>query len=156
MKKMKLEDFALRITYIVDGSEVVVGEGDANVSVTKLLDNDRLVVTLNAAKKVRLVSARLVQSRALGDNERFFGGGYQSWTLTREYSPRDRQVGLRNLSNLPVVRTFAAAHGDYPGFLNARGLTEFTPVTLEPYISEKFHFPLLSAESVDKWENSFF
>ena len=55
------------------------------------------------------------------------------------------------------VRSYvAAAHGDYPGFLNARGLTEFTPVTLEPYISEKFHFPLLSAESVDKWENSFF
>ena len=55
------------------------------------------------------------------------------------------------------VRSYvAAAHGDYPGFINARGLTEFTPVTLEPYISEKFHFPLLSAESVDKWENSFF
>lgn len=122
MKKMKLEDFALRITYIVDGSEVVVGEGDANVSVTKLLDNDRLVVTLNAAKKVRLVSARLVQSRALGDNERFFGGGYQSWTLTREYSPRDRQVGLRNLSNLPIVRTFAAAHGDYDFVRYGKGL----------------------------------
>ncbi len=40
------------------------------------------------------------------------------------------------------VRSYvAAAHGDYPGFSPARGLSEFTPVSIESFMSEKFRFP---------------
>lgn len=121
-RSLKLEDFSLRITYMLNGTETVVGDGDANVAVEKLLDDGRLVVKINAAKKVRLVSARMVQSRTFEEGESFFGGGYQSWTLTREYSPRDRQVGLKNVANLPVVRSFASASGDYDFTSYGRGL----------------------------------
>lgn len=103
----------MRIAYELDGREVVVEDGDDVVSVEKFLEGERLVVTLNAAKRIRLASARMVCSRAFSADERFFGGGYQSWTLTREYSPSERQKGLRNLSNLPLVRRFAAPNGDY-------------------------------------------
>ena len=111
MKKMKLEDFVLRVTYLSENGETVVSDGDSVVSVEKIVEGERLVVTLHTAKKVRLVSARMVQSRAFEEGELFFGGGYQSWTLTREYAPGDRQTGLKNVANLPVVRTFAAASG---------------------------------------------
>ena len=110
---MKFEDFSLRVSYETDGKEVVVSDGDGIISVEKIAEGDRFVVRLDAAKKVRLISARMVASREFAPEERFFGGGYQSWSLTREYSPKDRQKGLRNVAHLPVVRTFAAASGDY-------------------------------------------
>ena len=94
-RSLKLEDFSLRITYMLNGTETVVGDGDANVAVEKLLDDGRLVVKINAAKKVRLVSARMVQSRTFEEGESFFGGGYQSWTLTREYSPPTGRSGSK-------------------------------------------------------------
>lgn len=119
---MRLEDFSLRITYELDGNEVVVDGGDKVLSVSRILDGDRLVVSINATKKVRLLSARLVQTRAFEHDERFFGGGYQSWTLTKEYSPRDTQTGLRNVAHLPVVRAFAAASGDYDFTRYGKGL----------------------------------
>ena len=122
MKKMKLEDFVLRVTYLSENGETVVSDGDSVVSVEKIIEGERLVVTLHTAKKVRLVSARMVQSRAFEEGELFFGGGYQSWTLTREYAPGDRQTGLKNVANLPVVRTFAAASGDYDFASYGRGL----------------------------------
>lgn len=55
------------------------------------------------------------------------------------------------------VRSYvAAAHGDYPGFSPARGLTEFTPVTLQPYVGEKFQFAQLNADDVLTWEKRSF
>lgn len=110
---MRLEDFSLRIVYEADGRDIALSDGDDTVSVERRVTGDTLVVTLRSCAKVRLKSARLVQSRELAEDERFFGGGYQSWTLTREYGIHDRQKGLRNLSNLPFVRRFSAASGDY-------------------------------------------
>lgn len=110
---MKMKDFVLRIVYESDGKEFVVSDGDALVSVVREDSDDRLVVRLVASEKVRLKSARLVQSRDFADDERFFGGGYQSWSVTREFGPHDRQKGLLNFSKLPFVRDFSAASGDY-------------------------------------------
>ena len=56
---------------MLNGTETVVGDGDANVAVEKLLDDGRLVVKINAAKKVRLVS-RVWCSPALSKRARAF------------------------------------------------------------------------------------
>lgn len=114
---MKLEDFSLRIVYEKDGAEVVTEDGDSVVSVEKEIADGRLTVVLRSDRPVRLRSARMVQPREYSPEERFFGGGYQSWTRTLEYGPKDRQRGLLGPSRLPVARTFSAASGDY-AFVN--------------------------------------
>ena len=114
---MKLEDFSLRIVYEKDGAEVVTEDGDSVVSVEKEIADGRLTVVLRSDRPVRLRAARMVQPREYSPEERFFGGGYQSWTRTLEYGPKDRQRGLLGPSRLPVARTFSAASGDY-AFVN--------------------------------------
>lgn len=114
---MKLEDFSLRIVYEKDGAEVVTEDGDSVVSVEKEIADGRLTVVLRSERPVRLRAARMVQPREYSPEERFFGGGYQSWTRTLEYGPKDRQRGLLGPSRLPVARTFSAASGDY-AFVN--------------------------------------
>lgn len=119
---MKLCDFDLRVAYEADGAVTVTELGDEVVSVVREESEDALHIRLFAKKRVKLVSARLITMRKLGGDERFFGAGYQSWTTTREYAPSDRQRGLRNVANLPFVRTFAAPTGDYGFVRYARGV----------------------------------
>ena len=110
---MKLENFSLRVVYERNGKETVVTEGDPVVSVEKVIEGNRLTVILRASERVRLRSARLVHMRSFSDDERIFGGGYQSWTRTLEYGVKDAQRGLLNVAKIPAVRKFAAPTGDY-------------------------------------------
>lgn len=110
---MNFSDFELKIVYSVDGKSVETSDGDSVLGVVKTVADDRITVTLNASRKVEVLSAKLLAKREYSADEAFFAAGYQSWTTSREYTSKDRQRGLRNLGNLPVVRQFAAPTGDY-------------------------------------------
>lgn len=110
---MDFDSFGLKIVYALNGKQVETESGDSVLAVEKSLSADRIVVRVRASERVELISAKLLAVREYADDEAFFAAGYQSWTVSREYTRKDRQKGLLNLANLPFVRKFAAPTGDY-------------------------------------------
>lgn len=119
---MDIKDYTLSLVYSVDGKRMACeveasrlkgGYSDGTVSLADRCEDDGVRIVMRAKTRVELLHAKLIYSHEYSDDELFFANGYQSWTVSREYSKRDRQLGLRSLCKLPPARTFAGASGDY-------------------------------------------
>ena len=60
---MNFSDFELKIVYSVDGKSVETSDGDSVLGVVKTVADDRITVTLNASRKVVVLSAKLLAKR---------------------------------------------------------------------------------------------
>lgn len=82
--------------------------------VKNVSDNeDRIAFTLNPTVKMNNIKFVLEYNYDFNDNSWFFGNGYQSWTLTKEFSKTDVQVGQTYMMNLFNGTTKAKGVGDY-------------------------------------------
>ena len=65
-------------------------------------------------EKVELLAFSLKYNRKCVAEERFFANGYQSWTVSQEYTADDKESGLpRLIDKLPFAKRMASVAGDY-------------------------------------------
>ena len=119
---MNIKDYTLKIGYRLDGKyqeesidscDIKNGYSDEIFDVRDEGGENAVKIVVNAKKAVKAELAELIYDHYYEQTERFFANGFQSWTSSREYKRNDVQYGLRTLSNLPIVRTFSGASGDY-------------------------------------------
>lgn len=120
---MNINDYTLKVTYRADG-EIKTAEKSDNILTLKAENSEnRVKITVKAAKRVELLTARLIYKKSLAANELFFGNGFQSWTTSREYGRGDSQKGIRfPCSAIPLARTYAGSSGDYHFVKYGKGL----------------------------------
>ena len=119
---MNLKDFTVKLTYIADGKpqmltvdsdEVVKGFDNGLVKLAEDGDTNAVRIYLHTYKPLELKLAEVIYDHYFASDEKFFGGGFQSWTVSREYAHGDVQKGLAPICKLPVARELAGATGDY-------------------------------------------
>ncbi len=120
---MNVKDYTLKIGYRINGRNVeesveyrALKNGDYATKDLKLRDEgdeNHVKIVIETECGLELTMAELIYDCVYDEKTRFFANGYQSWTSSREYKKGDVQYGLRTLSNLPLVRVFSGASGDY-------------------------------------------
>lgn len=119
---MNLKDYTLKITYLsegkpcmltVDSDDIAKSYDDGTFALLEDGGANALHVTLRTKKPVALKLAEVIYDHYFATDEKFFANGFQSWTLSREYSHGDVQKGLFSICKLPVIRDYAGASGDY-------------------------------------------
>ncbi len=145
---MNLSDYKLSITYLCAGvCRTAVGD-DENISVVVgECGGDRLSLGIRAKdRKIDLLSVSLAYSRRFAPDARVFANGYQSWTVSREYTADDIQRGLRGPANFEPVRSRAQACGDYffTRYSKKKGFIHSFTYT---YIKENGHIELIGSLS---------
>lgn len=70
-------------------------------------------VVLNPKKTFELVDFYVEMPYSFNDDDKFFGAGYQSWTVTKEYTKDDVQRGIIKLANIHKdLKYFASMTSD--------------------------------------------
>jgi len=119
---MNFKNYTLQISYINNGllqEDSIVSldlkKGFKNdiFEVIDLGDNNSIKLAIKAYKPLSIKQADVIYDHFYGNKEQFYVNGFQSWTTSKEYKKGDTQYGLRGPSNLPIVKDFAAATGDY-------------------------------------------
>ena len=111
---MKLTDYKLKIVYLCGGVYHTADGNDENITVSSEGDGGRLTLGVTAKdKKIDLKSVSLQYRRGFAPDAKVFVNGYQSWTVSREYTANDVQRGLRGPANFNPVKSRAEACGDY-------------------------------------------
>ena len=110
---MNIKDYTLKVVYECAGKTRVINESDDILTFVDNGDDSHVHITVTAKEAVKITLAELIYDHYFESEEWFYGGGYQSWSTSREYKRGDRQYGLRFPCNIiPLARTFAAASGD--------------------------------------------
>ncbi len=119
---MNIKDYTLKIVYRLNGkyceenidfSCIKSGYCDEIFDIVDNGADNSVKIVATSKTAVEMIEAQLVYERQYQPLDRFYANGFQSWTTSREYTVKDRQYGLRTLSNLPIARTFSGASGDY-------------------------------------------
>lgn len=119
---MNIKDYTLKIGYLSSGkydeesldfSCIQPSYCGELFDVKDIGEGDAVKIVINAKEAVQIEFAELIYNRHYDGLDRFYANGYQSWTTSREYTRKDRQYGLRTLSNLPIARDISGASGDY-------------------------------------------
>lgn len=102
------------ISYKEDGKTVVSGAMENDYYSLDVVDTDeRFSVKLNPKKTFELVDFYVEFKHEFQENDRFFAGGYQSWTKTREFKSNEIQRGVIKLSHIsPRARHSAILTSD--------------------------------------------
>lgn len=128
---MNIKDYNLKIGYRLNGkcneenidySCIKAGYEDDVFCIADDGGDNGVKIVIDAKVEVEIEEAQLIYMRRYQPLDRFYANGFQSWTTSREYTVKDRQYGLRTLSNLPIARTFSGASGDYHFTEYGRGL----------------------------------
>lgn len=111
---MNVKDYVLKVIYEYDGqTRWLIDENDEILSFAETGDESHIKLTVHATAPVKIQRAELIYDHHFESEEWFYGGGYQSWSTSREYKRGDRQYGLRFPCNfIPLAKTYAAASGD--------------------------------------------
>ena len=111
---MNVKDYVLKVVYECDGQiRWLIDDNDDILSFEDMGDSNHIKLKVRAKKPVKIVLAELIYDHYFESEEWFYGGGYQSWSTSKEYKRGDRQYGLRfPCSVVPLAKTFAAASGD--------------------------------------------
>ena len=111
---MNVKDYVLKVIYEYDGqTRWLIDENDEILSFAETGDESHIKLTVHATVPVKIQRAELIYDHHFESEEWFYGGGYQSWSTSREYKRGDRQYGLRFPCNfIPLAKTYAAASGD--------------------------------------------
>lgn len=111
---MNVKDYVLKVVYQYNGQErYLIDENDDILSFVDMGDENHIKLVVHANEPVNIIRAELIYDHYFESEEWFYGGGYQSWSTSREYKRGDRQYGLRFPCNIiPLAKTFAAASGD--------------------------------------------
>lgn len=76
--------------------------------------DDAIKCILHPKLKIELIEFNVSAIRKMAHGELFFSNGYQSWTTSREYSPKDTVKGYTPLAKLSrFTRGLAGISGDY-------------------------------------------
>lgn len=108
-----LEKLKLKIRYECDSNVLIENDTCNNFEINKVYSANRLQVTLTAIKDITQLYASLYSAYEYKETTRVFANGYQSWSTSVEYSPADKQYGLRGLSKFGIGRKLAGPCGDY-------------------------------------------
>lgn len=82
--------FRFNAQYLTDGAiknASVLDNRDFSVNITE--NNHLIKITLTPKKTISFKKFELISDYNFKDEERIFTNGYQSWTLSREYTPND-------------------------------------------------------------------
>ncbi len=117
-----------------DGNKVITtNETENSFYKLEILDStERFTVNLIPKKTFELVDFYVEFPYEFKDNDRFFGAGYQSWTVTKEYTKNDIMRGSIKLANIhPKLKHIATMTSDermidyseVPGEFHSHGYT---------------------------------
>ncbi|MBR5173354.1 MAG: alpha-galactosidase [Clostridia bacterium] len=111
---INVKDYVLKVIYEYNGeTRWLIDEGDDILSFEDLGDDKHIKMIVHAKEPVKIVRAELIYDHYFESEELFYGGGYQSWSTSKEYKRGDKQYGLRFPCNIiPIAKTYAAASGD--------------------------------------------
>ncbi len=110
---MNIKDYTLKVVYSLGGKTKTTYGNDDVLTFVDNGDDNHVRITMTAKAPVQISVAQLIYDHEFADNEWFYGGGYQSWSTSREYKSGDKQYGLRFPCNvLGFAKTFAEASGD--------------------------------------------
>ena len=97
---MNIKDYTLKVVYEYAGKTRVINESDDVLTFVDNGDDNHVHITVNAKEAVKITLAELIYDHYFESEEWFYGGGYQSWSTSREYKRGDRQYGLRFPCNI--------------------------------------------------------
>ena len=111
---MNIKEYVLKVVYEYNGQiRWLIDGGDDVLCFSDAGDDKHIKLTVHSNAPVKILRAELIYDHYFESEEWFFGGGYQSWSTSKEYRKGDRQYGLRFPCNVvPLAKTFAAASGD--------------------------------------------
>ena len=112
---VNFKDYTLKLVYECKGkTKWLIDESDDIISFSEVGDEEHIKLIVQATEPVKILRAQLIFDHYFESDEWFFGGGYQSWSNTKEYRQGDRQHGLRFPCNvINLAKTIATATGDY-------------------------------------------
>ena len=112
---MNLNNYKFKLEYFLNGKKCIATEDSKLFTLKKINESDdRLNVAIVPNKKIELKKACFIYDFEFEKDDKIFVNGYQSWTTSREYGVKDKQLGLRNVSKpRTIIRTFAESCGDY-------------------------------------------
>ena len=106
------------VKYKSGGKTVESSETETELySIETAAQRSRLTVTLIPKKTFELVEFYADFEYRFGSSDRFFAGGYQSWTKTREYTCDDIQRGVIKLANVSKITRHIARIASDEGFV---------------------------------------
>lgn len=108
-----LDKLKLKIRYECESNVLIENDTCNNFEINKIYSGNRLQVALTAIKDIAQLYASLYCAYEYKETTRVFANGYQSWSTSVEYSPSDKQYGLRGLSKFGIGKKLAAPCGDY-------------------------------------------
>lgn len=121
------------IKYKAGNKVISTNETDNSFYSLDIIDTpERFSVTLNPKKTFELVDFYVEMPYEFKDGDKFFCGGYQSWTVTRECDKNDIQRGTIKLANISKKLKHIASmtsderiveYTEKPGELHSHGYT---------------------------------
>ena len=82
-------------------------------SISSTYEKNILKLTIIPKHKIELIKSSLEYDFQFADDAKVFANGYQSWTVSREYTRNDIQKGLVGLSKFQPIKSFADISADY-------------------------------------------
>ncbi len=121
------------ISYKAGNKIITTNETENSFYSLDIVDTpERFTVTLNPKKTFELVEFYAEMPYAFKNGDKFFGAGYQSWTVTKEYTKDDIMLGTIKLANIhPKLKHIASMTSDEritdysekPGEFHSHGYT---------------------------------
>lgn len=89
------------ISYNVNGLKVETDTtANDHFELVEELSDNLFKVTIKPKCKFTLNDFKIVIDKEFADDDRFFAGGYQSWSTTKEFTKKDVQKGVSNITKI--------------------------------------------------------
>lgn len=121
------------ISYKAGNKTITTNETSNSFYSLEIVDTaQRFTVTLKPKKTFELVDFYVEMPYSFKNGDKFFGAGYQSWTVTREYSKDDIMKGTIKLANIHKKLKYIASmtsdehiidYSEKPGEFHSHGYT---------------------------------
>lgn len=146
---MKNDDF--HIIYVFEGKEhsVFGFDGDENVAISPYIENGKFRVQIYAKNDISLVAGTYCLPFDFERDDKIFTNGYQSWSLSKEYSVEEYDDSLENADGAEVKKLGADKYGDAFFYKNSykKGVTHGYTYSYVRRVGRYFLFASLNDSS---------
>lgn len=96
-----MDNRVYQIKYIADGTVFETSELQTeHFDISENVSDEAFSLDITPKTKIELVDISVSFDKDFADDDKFFAGGYQSWTTTKELSKKNVQRGVTKLSKL--------------------------------------------------------
>ncbi len=108
-----MEKLIFNVTYFKDGRKYVIPASEnTHFKIEYEAQKNSFKAKITAKQKITLHRIDIIADYEFKNGDKFFGNGYQSWTLTREYSKADKMKDITPLAVVKPLKELAGVSSD--------------------------------------------